>query len=80
MHNYIKKLTDLDLANRFKGKVCKVEALHDDWCRIYKKGECNCDPEIVVQIMDDEGNFKRVDAQLRDGPAPKLLIIETGKP
>ena len=22
---------------------------HDDWCAFFKGGECNCDPDVVVE-------------------------------
>jgi hypothetical protein len=46
-HNYYKKL--MKLVNRSKlprARLSEVDVYHDDWCRIYRGGYRNCDPEI----------------------------------
>lgn len=38
------------------GTVSEGTICHDDWCEIYKGGECHCDPEIT--ITGPEGSFQ----------------------
>ena len=56
MHNYIKKLQRLQLEGKVpiaQGKSYDTKIAHDDWCLVYKGGECNCDPEIsFVEITE----------------------------
>jgi hypothetical protein len=33
----------------FPGRLTDVDICHDDWCRIYQGGYCNCDPEIHLR-------------------------------
>jgi hypothetical protein len=51
-HNYLNKL----LAMQARGAlptcgVSQLEIAHDDWCRIYLGGYCNCDPDIRVRPL-----------------------------
>lgn len=52
-HNYLKKL----IAMRARGKLpitaglWDLEVALDNWCRIYKGGYCNCDPDIRVRRL-----------------------------
>ena len=50
-HNYWKKLLKLfeQESNIFPGLITSVDVCHDDWCRIYRGGYCNCDPEIILR-------------------------------
>lgn len=27
---------------------------HDDWCRIFKGGECNCSPDVTISTIKKE--------------------------
>lgn len=39
------------------GTVCVSEVRHDDWCKKLVTGtDCNCDPDILLQIPD--GRFR----------------------
>jgi len=35
------------------GKVCMQNTYHDDWCGIYKREKCNCNPTIEF-VMDGD--------------------------
>lgn len=49
MHNYLKKLND-GIAKGFQAPAglsdLKIE--HDNWCLIFRGGECNCDPTLTL--------------------------------
>ena len=45
-HNYIKKLSKLDLSDLTAGALHHITIAHDDWCGIYDDKLCNCDPYI----------------------------------
>jgi hypothetical protein len=46
-HNYFRKLLKLQRKGKLRpGEAHLVDILHDDWCRIYLGGYCNCNPEI----------------------------------
>ena len=46
-HNYYEKLMNLVQEGKVpRGRITEVDICHDDWCRIYQGGYCNCDPEI----------------------------------
>ena len=48
-HNYYKKLIKLlDEGKMPRGCLSQVDVYHDDWCRIYRGGYCNCEPDIIV--------------------------------
>ena len=48
-HNYYDKLMKLiDENNLTKGELHQVNIDHDDWCKIYKGGYCNCDPDVCL--------------------------------
>lgn len=36
------------LGQILPGDLVECNARHDDWCRIFKGGACNCDVEIEV--------------------------------
>jgi hypothetical protein len=31
-----------------------VNVYHDDWCRVYRGGYCDCDPEVEVRPATEE--------------------------
>ena len=33
-----------------RGGVYTTAVLHDDWCHIYKGGNCNCDPVVEAPV------------------------------
>ena len=43
--NYRKKMIGLDLPP----EVYHQDVYHDDWCAIYKGGQCNCNPDIRIR-------------------------------
>lgn len=46
-HNYYRKLLQLFAEGKLpRVGVEEVDIYHDDWCRIYRGGYCNCDPEV----------------------------------
>jgi hypothetical protein len=55
VHNYQKKLMQLQSEGKLpQGGFTNVTIKHDDWCRTYNAGECNCDPEIEFTEVTDE--------------------------
>jgi len=56
LHNYEKKIIQLQAEGKLpaeRGKVYDFKVAHDDWCRVYNGGECNCDPDMTaVEITD----------------------------
>ena len=47
-HNYLKKLLEAQM-DATPGTVQTAEVRHDDWCDIFRKGFCNCDPVIALR-------------------------------
>jgi hypothetical protein len=46
-HNYFAKLMQyVEIHGIVPGQIREIDVCHDDWCRIYRGGYCNCDPEI----------------------------------
>lgn len=39
-----------------KGTVIHIAVEHDDWCRIFKGGECNCSQEILTDSLPAPSN------------------------
>ena len=33
-----------------RGGLYTVAVLHDDWCHIYKGGDCDCDPVVEAPV------------------------------
>jgi hypothetical protein len=74
MHNYLKKLAQLQSDGKVPGELGKAydaRIAHDNWCRVYNGGECNCDPDIsfieitktnadqvAKQVMADTNKFR----------------------
>jgi enamine deaminase RidA (YjgF/YER057c/UK114 family) len=57
MHNYEKKIQKLIAEGKYPsepGKLYSTAVKHDDWCRVYLAGECNCDPEITITEITKE--------------------------
>jgi hypothetical protein len=50
-HNYLRKLRAMQARGELSVGVSDVEVAHDGWCRIYRGGYCNCDPEIRVRKL-----------------------------
>jgi hypothetical protein len=67
MHNYIKKIAILSLEGELPvaGKV-DYDVWHDDWCQIYRLGECNCDPEISFKEVTPENRDRIVAETVKD--------------
>lgn len=50
-HKCIERLADMLRTGQIEaqpGKISHVTIRHDDTCAIWKGGECDCDPEIVL--------------------------------
>ena len=62
-----------------KGKMLSAAVKHDDWCQVYKCGECNCDPEIEFTAASNENResvSRRIDeegAKFRDKVRKKMI-------
>jgi hypothetical protein len=49
-HNYYRKLMKLvENGTIPPDRLTEADVYHDDWCRIYRGGYCNCEPEIRVR-------------------------------
>jgi hypothetical protein len=49
-HNYQRKVMELIEQGKVPpGCVREVDIYHDDWCRIYRGGYCNCDPVVRLR-------------------------------
>jgi hypothetical protein len=49
-HNYYRKVMKLyEQAKVPPGRVTEVDIYHDGWCRIYRGGYCDCDPEVELR-------------------------------
>lgn len=49
---YRKVINHAILAGMLKpGEMGIIEVQHDDWCGIFKGGECNCNPDIIQRPM-----------------------------
>lgn len=44
--NYLDRVLDLG-AEAKKGTLTMVSIRHDDWCGIFRGGDCDCDPDVV---------------------------------
>lgn len=44
--NYQREIMKLIEAGKMTAGYSEVEVAHDDWCKIYKRKPCNCNPEI----------------------------------
>jgi Fe-S-cluster containining protein len=56
-HNYknkIKELVKEDKISTTPG-VYILHIYHDEWCSFLKGGECNCNPDLIVQPIDQKG-------------------------
>lgn len=50
--NYIRELRKVAIV---PGRLHLLKVLHDDWCALLAgNGACDCDPEIVVRIVEPE--------------------------
>jgi len=49
-HNYYPKLMELYRNGKIAiPSLYEVDIYHDDWCRIYRGGYCNCEPEVKLR-------------------------------
>lgn len=50
IHNYLRKIADLQAVGALRpSSEHTVDVRHDDWCDIYQRRFCNCDPEIILR-------------------------------
>ena len=55
-HNYRKKIEKMvkdDKLDTTPG-VYIMHIFHDDWCNFLKGGKCNCNPDIVQDLIRDK--------------------------
>ena len=49
-HNYFEKLLRFIETHRLTpAQITEIDVWHDDWCRVYRGGYCNCNPEIKLR-------------------------------
>jgi hypothetical protein len=54
-HNYYEKLMRLiERSELPPGRITEVNVYHDDWCRVYRGGYCDCDPEVELRPAPEE--------------------------
>ena len=51
--NYVPKMLDAVAGIARPGYLLKTTVEHDDWCGWFDGGACNCDPDIIVEVVDD---------------------------
>jgi hypothetical protein len=50
-HNYFRKLLKLYEQGKLPTTgLHELDVCHDSWCRIYRGGYCNCDPDIYLRL------------------------------
>lgn len=55
-HNYQKKFAKMIASGNVKlraGKVGEIWIAHDDWCKVFNGGVCDCDPDISYTERPD---------------------------
>jgi len=54
-HNYVRKAREMIADGELKPKVGLgyLRVYHDDWCKIFSGGFCNCDPHIVYKPLPE---------------------------
>ena len=46
-HNYHQRMVRLMESGKVQpGQLAKLEISHDDWCKIFTGGYCNCHPDL----------------------------------
>lgn len=59
-HNYLKKIIQMVQEGKLhKGNLSLAQILHDDWCGIYKRKNCDCDCEIHIKAVTSEPNSQK---------------------
>jgi hypothetical protein len=54
-HNYYEKVMRLYRESKvLPGRIRDVDIYHDKWCRIYRGGYCNCDPEVKLRPLPEQ--------------------------
>jgi hypothetical protein len=54
MDNIKSKLYRIVAEGKFeKNKTYVLSVKHDHWCRIFKRGKCNCDPDVIPIVVTD---------------------------
>ena len=49
-HNYNKMLARVP-AEMLRADVYAAHIAHNDWCEIFRHGNCNCTPEITIERL-----------------------------
>jgi len=49
--NYLRAFMKVPATHpsRQPGAITFAEIQHDDWCRIFKGGVCNCNPNLIMR-------------------------------
>lgn len=52
-HNHARKMAKMiaegKIPNMPPGTIRHLDIFHDDWCKVFSGGYCNCDPDIVYR-------------------------------
>ena len=52
-HNFMKRVEHLQAIGKIQpASLSDLDIRHDDWCKIFKGGYCNCNPDIHVKTWD----------------------------
>ena len=56
-HNYKKKIEELVKENKLPSTpgVYVLHIHHDPRCNFFQGGECNCNPDLEIQQIDQKG-------------------------
>ncbi len=44
--HYLEKIEAIARQQQLSPGLHNVQVLHDDWCSIWRDGECDCEPEV----------------------------------
>ena len=77
-HNYYKKLMQLYGQGKIPTtSLTEVDIYHDDWCKVYKGGYCNCDPDIKLRPQPDSNGGGNGHSQEGEGSAKGSVSEDT---
>ena len=58
MHNHIRKIMALVQKGALRaepGSIQSIDVAHDDWCKIFDGGLCQCDPDVRLKWTQPAG-------------------------